>query len=101
MPGISYCLFGFAGLSVLQHLPERAARLAGAATTFSAAMTIGAPADEQAAFDRSIAAARAQLDEAMFARAWAAGQAMPVEQAVKEALMFAGAPKDVRAQLTD
>jgi hypothetical protein len=36
--------------------------------------------------DRNVAAVRAQLDEATFAAAWAAGRAMTMEQAVAEAL---------------
>jgi len=86
MPGIVYCLFGFAGLMVLQHLPERAARLAGAATALSTAVALAGPADEQAAIDRTIAAARRQLGEQAFAAAWADGQMMPLEQAIAFAL---------------
>jgi tetratricopeptide (TPR) repeat protein len=86
MPGIAFCLFGFAGLMVLQHLPERAARLAGAATALSVAMTIAVAADEQAAYDRTIAGARTQLGEQAFAAAWAEGQTMPLDQAIAYAL---------------
>ena len=35
---------------------------------------------------RNIAAARAQLGESAFAAAWAAGRALPLEQAIAEAL---------------
>jgi hypothetical protein len=41
---------------------------------------------DRADYDRDFAAVRAQLDEATFAAAWAAGQAMPLKQAIAEAL---------------
>ena len=37
-------------------------------------------------YERSVAAVRAQLDEATFAAAWAAGHALTLEQAIAEAL---------------
>ena len=43
------------------------------------------PAD-RAEYERDLEAARAQLDEATFTRAWKAGQAMSVEQAIAYAL---------------
>ena len=42
--------------------------------------------DERACYERSVAAARAQLDEAAFAAAWAEGRAMTLEQAILFAL---------------
>jgi hypothetical protein len=41
---------------------------------------------EQARYDNTIASLCAQLDAATFAAAWAAGQAMTLEQAIAEAL---------------
>jgi hypothetical protein len=37
-------------------------------------------------YERSVTAARAQLDEATFAKAWAEGQAMTLDKAVAYAL---------------
>jgi hypothetical protein len=37
-------------------------------------------------FERSVTAARAQLDEATFAEAWSQGRAMTMEQAIQLAL---------------
>ena len=87
MPGIAYCLFGFAGISALQRLPERAARLAGAAAALYDAIGLSLPEDEHdLRGDRIEANVRDQLDETTFAAAWAAGHAMPLEQAIAEAL---------------
>jgi hypothetical protein len=43
------------------------------------------PAD-RADYDRISVATRTQLDDATFAAAWAAGQALTLEQAIAEAL---------------
>jgi hypothetical protein len=86
MPGIAYCLFGFASISAMRELPERAARLAGAAAALCDAIGLGLPNFFVAAYDRSIAGARTQLGKEVLAAAWAAGQAMPLEQAIAEAL---------------
>jgi hypothetical protein len=65
---------------------ERAARLCGAAAALREA--IGAPlsAAERTDFDRTVAAVRAALGEEAFAAVWACGQALPLEQAIAEAL---------------
>jgi len=41
---------------------------------------------DQAEFDHWLATAHAQLDDAVFAAAWAEGQAMTLEQAIEYAL---------------
>ena len=41
---------------------------------------------ERPEYEATVQAARAVLGEAGFADAWAAGQALPLEQAVREAL---------------
>ena len=46
--------------------------------------------------DRNHELARAQLDEASFAAAWAAGRALPLEQAIAEALRAADASETPR-----
>jgi hypothetical protein len=90
-------------------MPERATRLYGAAATLRAAVGPAAlaqfdgpfrlPSNRTAAergldtargtsavHQRGLATARAQLDDATFAAAWAAGQALTLEQAIAEAL---------------
>jgi predicted ATPase len=81
-----------AGLEVLaavagvQSQSERAARLFGAAMALREIIGATLPPDEHPAYERTLAATRAQLDEATFAAAWAEGQAMSLEQAITMAL---------------
>jgi len=83
---IARCLESLAGLACAGNLPERATRLFSAVETLRQAMGIYLPRDIHDGCDRDLAAARAQLDEKRFAAAWAAGQALTVEQAVAYAL---------------
>jgi hypothetical protein len=46
-------------------------------------------------FERNTATVRASLDEATFAAAWAAGQAMLLEQVIADALQLEPAPAEV------
>jgi tetratricopeptide (TPR) repeat protein len=84
--GIARALAGVAAAASIREQPPRAARLLGAATALRAA--IGATADPGArvTYDRALVATRAALGEEAFAAAWAAGQALSLEQAVAEAL---------------
>jgi hypothetical protein len=86
MLGIVFCLAGLAGVAGWQARLERAARLAGAAEAHRHRMGIHPDPVVQAIYDSSIATACAHLDEATFAAAFAAGQAMSPEQAIAEAL---------------
>ncbi|MDQ5851927.1 MAG: tetratricopeptide repeat protein, partial [Chloroflexota bacterium] len=99
---IADCLAGLAGVAAMEEQrPEgrrdgrRAARLLGAAERLHDAIEpdgrVGEPAN-QAEWDRTIAAVRAQLDEATFTAAWAAGRAMTMEQAITCALRQESAP---------
>ena len=76
---------GLGGVAAARQQPERAARLFGAAIEDNTLISVMEPA-EQADTERCIAAARAQLDETVFAVAWAEGQAMTLEQAIAYAL---------------
>jgi predicted ATPase len=71
---------GMAGLS------ERAARLLGAASALREALGTPQPPQEQAETEQATAAARSTLGEAAWAAAFAAGRALPLEQAIAEAL---------------
>jgi predicted ATPase/class 3 adenylate cyclase len=83
---ITQCLQGLAAVACDQDDARRAAQLLGAVEALREA--IGSPLSplERADYDHSVAAARAQLDAATFAAAWAAGRAMSLEQAIAEAL---------------
>ncbi len=82
---MTLCLAGFAGLEGARGRPERAARLFGASEIQRE--MIGAPMQDtdRSDFDRNVAKAREQIDEATFNAAWAEGRAMTLEQAIAEA----------------
>ena len=80
------CLAGFAAVLGMTHQPEQAARLFGSAECLFEGMgVILDPADQQE-FDHYVAVVRNQLDETAFAKAWAEGRAMTLEQAIEFAL---------------
>jgi predicted ATPase len=85
---IALCLMGLGGVAGAARQAERAARLLSASEILLDTIGLsviawpGAPAD----YDRYVAAARAQLDEATFAAAWATGRAMTPDQVVADAL---------------
>jgi predicted ATPase/DNA-binding XRE family transcriptional regulator len=80
------CLDGLARVASVHGSPIRAARLWGAAKASSEGIgALAAPLD-QTAYDRHVAAARAQLDEAAFDTAWTEGRSLTFEQAVAYAL---------------
>jgi predicted ATPase/class 3 adenylate cyclase len=83
---IADCLDGLAGVAGAQGQPERAVRLFGAAEALrESAGNMLWPA-YRTAYDRDVALARAQFDDATFTAAWAAGRAMTLEQAIAYAL---------------
>ncbi|MFL5803167.1 MAG: tetratricopeptide repeat protein [Roseiflexaceae bacterium] len=79
-------LEGLAGVVVSQGLAEQGARLFGATEALRESMGWPLPPVSRADYERDVAAVRAQLDEATFAATWAAGRALPLEQAITEAL---------------
>jgi predicted ATPase len=84
--GIGDRLEGFGWLAAAAGQPERALQLAGAASALSQAWGVVGGPERQAAVDRWLSAARQALDPDFAARAWAAGRAMTLEQAVAYAL---------------
>jgi hypothetical protein len=86
---IAACLEGLAGVAARQDQSACAARLLGAAAALRE--TIGAPvaAHLRAGYDRSVTAARAGSDAAMWEAAWEAGHALPLADAIAEALTVA------------
>jgi len=84
-PGV-LALEGLAGAAVSQGLAEHGARLFGTAEALREAVGWQLPPVSRAAYERDVAAARAQLDEATFAAAWEAGRAQSLEEAIAEAL---------------
>ncbi len=87
--GIVKVLAGLGWVAAVQGQPERAARLFGQGEALLEAT--GVPIDAYYArgrpfADRIIGAARAALSEEAFAAAWAEGRAMPLEEAIADAL---------------
>jgi non-specific serine/threonine protein kinase len=85
---ISVVLWDWAGLAADGGDGERAVRLLGATAALRA--TMGLPAeptiDDRPGWARAVAMGQAQLGDAAFAEAWAAGRTLSVEQAIAEAL---------------
>jgi predicted ATPase/DNA-binding CsgD family transcriptional regulator len=86
---IAMAIDGVAGLAIAWGLPERAARLFGAAASLREAG--GLPIDPaiRAAHGRDVAAARTALGEGAFAAGWAAGAALPLPVVITEATAIA------------
>jgi predicted ATPase/DNA-binding CsgD family transcriptional regulator len=75
-----------AGTAQARGLPERAARLFGAADTLRRRLSAPIPPAERADRDEGLRAARAGLDEGRFEKALAAGRAMGLEEATALAM---------------
>ena len=86
------CIKSLGAVAAVVGEAEQAARLLGAAAAWRERFGFGWTASEPARFERAIAPARARLPESTFATAWAAGQALPLDRALAEALAVA---KDV------
>ncbi|MFL5803730.1 MAG: ATP-binding protein [Roseiflexaceae bacterium] len=83
---IKDCLVGLAGVAAEGGHPARAARLGGAIEVLLGSIGAVLERAERATFDRSVAVARAALNEATFAALWAEGRAMPLERTIAYAL---------------
>jgi tetratricopeptide (TPR) repeat protein len=87
--GVAKCLDGSAEVAVARGRTEQAVRLLAAAAALRDRIGAQVPfvlAANRTARDRTLADAQAQLSDAVFAAAWAEGQAMPLEQAIADAL---------------
>jgi non-specific serine/threonine protein kinase len=84
--GIAECFEGLAQVAVAEGQPVRAARLFGAAHWLRETMGTPLEALGRPAQERAVANARTALGEDAFAAAWAAGQAMELDDAVALAL---------------
>lgn len=79
-------LRALAGVLVAQKQPERAARLFGAAEALHELIGAPIPSSQRPHYERQVAVARAALGDEAFAAAWSAGRALPLEEAIAEAL---------------
>jgi non-specific serine/threonine protein kinase len=83
--GIATALEGLAGVAEMQGQPVCAARLYGFAASLRTLLGAPLPPIDRPAYEQTVAALRAQLDEPTFLSAWTVGQAMTQEQALAEA----------------
>lgn len=89
-PGIASELAGMAGVCCLTGKHVQAARLLGAADVLlERSGSVLAPADERA-YQRDLASFRVQIESGALTEAWATGRALPLEQAIAEALVVVG-----------
>jgi len=82
---ISECLMG-AVRAVAQDQPEQMVQLLGAYSALCRSIGLSTPEVEQNEIQQHLALARAKLDKTTFATAWAVGQTMTWEAAVRYAL---------------
>ncbi len=87
--GIAECFEGLAELAAAVGQPERAVRLFGAAERLRENIRAPLPPADRRELDRSVAAARVQLDDATFSALWAHGHGMTLEGTLEYALASA------------
>jgi predicted ATPase/class 3 adenylate cyclase/DNA-binding XRE family transcriptional regulator len=84
--GVAWCLEGLAIVAQAQGQAQQAARLFSAAQALREVICVPLPPVDRADYEGSVTQARTHMGEAAFEAAWAAGQAMPLEQAIAYAL---------------
>lgn len=84
--GVVFTLEGFASLAVTQKQAERAVRLFAFADQMRVALHDPRPFSEQADVERDLAAIREMIDQNTFDAAYAAGQALTIDEALAYAL---------------
>ena len=90
-----YSLLALGGLAVERHQFAHATRLLGAAAAAADAFGIVLQPVEKSQFDHDVKTAHAALSDTPFTRAWDAGRALPLDEAVAKALR-APAPSNHR-----
>jgi predicted ATPase/DNA-binding SARP family transcriptional activator/DNA-binding CsgD family transcriptional regulator len=93
----AYSLEGFAGLAGARRQGARAARLWGASEALRASIGAALPPEPRPYYERSMAAARAQLGEDAWETAFAQGMTMSAEEAAEYALSEEGSSEGLPA----
>jgi predicted ATPase/Tfp pilus assembly protein PilF/transcriptional regulator with XRE-family HTH domain len=83
---VTTSLEGLAWVAGARGRPDQAARLGGTAAALREAQGVPLPPEERGSHDQAVQAMRAALGEEGFAAAWAAGRALPLEEAIALAL---------------
>jgi predicted ATPase/class 3 adenylate cyclase len=99
--GIAWCLASLGSAAALTGQPERAARLGGAAEKLRALINCRIAPATRATYERAQALARAALSDKAYAAAWAAGRALSGEEAIAEALGWAGTQNHESAKVSE
>jgi predicted ATPase/DNA-binding CsgD family transcriptional regulator len=94
---VAGCLGGVGLIGLAAGQFEPAVRLLAAEAALEDAMGLMRSADQRAARERDISAAREAMGEAAFAVTWAAGRALPLEQAIAEAMAVKAPPAPSQA----
>jgi non-specific serine/threonine protein kinase len=99
---MQYCVTGLAGVAASKGFPVRAARLWGAAERLSeiSGGHIVREGKSTIDYERTLTAARSQLEEAAWTAAWAEGRAMSPERAIEYALDKVAAPEPTATSQT-
>jgi predicted ATPase/transcriptional regulator with XRE-family HTH domain len=86
--GVAGCLEGLAGMAAVSGEPIRATHVFAAAARLSETISrhLHQRPIDSAKYEQTVGMARAQLETATFAAAWAQGQMLTLEQAIAEAL---------------
>jgi predicted ATPase len=84
--GVASCLEGIASVVGAQGRHKWAVRLCGAAAALRGAIGAALPSAGRAAYDQTLASARATLGAEEFAAAWESGHGLSEEQAIEEAM---------------
>ena len=95
---VARLVVGFGGLAAAWGQPERALRLDGAATAADEALGVVLFAPWRARRDRWLEAARRALGHEAVSKAWAAGRAMSLQEAIAEALAIEPGTSEQAAQ---
>src|SRR5437667_2425112 len=83
---IAISLAGLGAVACTAQQPVTGVRLLGAAEAMLEAMGAVQDPVDRAEYEQGLAAARVQLDEEAFAKTWAEGRAMSMDQAIAYAL---------------
>jgi predicted ATPase/transcriptional regulator with XRE-family HTH domain len=85
LASLAWCLAGLGSAAALDEAPVRAARLWGAAEGLRHMIGCRRAPAARATDERALTVARSQLGDDAFAAAWAAGEALTLEEALAEA----------------
>ena len=85
---VAECLDGLAAVALAQGSPHAAARFLAATATLRATLGTSQTLAERTEYDSTVAAVRSAAGDPAFARAWQAGQALSLEEAIAEALTW-------------